>query len=140
MVRVNKIGRNFGLKCELREYRLPARLAGLGCRWAPQTLGEGCWTPSGEVGKHTGQGGVLEGERALSGAAGREAVACEPRPELWKEACPGRCRGQNPSQEGGCSDPATAGVGGLIPGAERRPSVSDSRREEQTCCGWGGLT
>lgn len=25
MVRLNKIGRNFGLKCELRECRLPAR-------------------------------------------------------------------------------------------------------------------
>lgn len=78
-----------------------ARLAGRGRGWAPHTLREGCLTTSGEVGKHPGQGGLLEGERALAGVGVREAVACELRPGLWREACPGRCWGQNPSREGG---------------------------------------
>lgn len=64
MVRINKIGKNFGLKCELCEY-LPGPLSGSrGAGWPPKTLVEGGLlndkTRSGKIRKAMGQASVLE--------------------------------------------------------------------------------
>lgn len=50
MVRINKIGRNFGLKCELCECQLPRPVRGfwVGGGGAPRTLG-GCPSTLGKV-------------------------------------------------------------------------------------------
>lgn len=74
MVRINKIGRRFGLKCELREYRLPTLRPGGGVGASP-----------GGGGEAQGQGGA-GGDRAslesVLGVGGGWTVAGSPRAEV----------------------------------------------------------
>lgn len=104
MVRINKIGRRFGLKCELREYRLPTLRPGGGVGASP-----------GGGGEARGQGGA-GGDRAslesVLGVGGRLDRGGKPQ---------GRGPGQNVSLEGGCAKPAAAG-------AERVRILSWTRR------------